>query len=76
MKQTTTTPIKLTAAKGKYLTQAADVDLTTRILTTSIALAVNDSAANWREIDEAEAESIKTAQQRAMEQRLKEMSGI
>lgn len=49
---------------GYSLTQAANVDVTERIFSKKIFLAVNDSPTNWVEITDAEVEAIKAEQER------------
>lgn len=54
----------MTPREGYVLTQAADVDIAHRILTTMIYLADNDSRENWKEIPQAEADVIAAEQER------------
>lgn len=68
-------PTELRPDEGKMLTQAGDVDLAARIITSVVYLAITDSPDNWREIPQAEADEILAAQQAAMEQRWKEVGG-
>lgn len=49
----------LEATEGNVLTQSKDVPVQSRILTYKVYLAVNDSADNWKEISEEEAEKYK-----------------
>lgn len=70
MKQTNGTPTILTAGKGKKLTQADEnIELTDRIVTDRVYLAVNDTAERWKEITDEEAAQIAEAQ--AAESRVK-----
>lgn len=63
MKKTSFTTIILTAARGKYLTQASqDIDIKERVIATKVALGSNDSSDNWCEItaeDKEEFERLK-----------------
>lgn len=66
MKQTGSTPIFLTAGRGKYLTQASYViDIKERVIGTKIALGINDSPDNWCEINKAEAEEFERLKEEA-----------
>lgn len=58
MKLIESTPIVLSADNGFKLTQSADVAIAERIITTHVELAVTDSAGNWTEITDDEAEEI------------------
>lgn len=59
MKQTSFTTIILTAARGKYLTQATqDINIQERVIGTQIALGSNDSPDNWCEISKADKEEF------------------
>lgn len=49
----------LVASDGYKLTQASDVDILQRLITKKVYLAVNDSADNWKEITDEEAEEYK-----------------
>lgn len=63
MKQTKGTPTILTAAPGKKLTQADEnIELSDRIVTDRVYLAVNDAAERWKEITGDEAAQIAEAQ--------------
>ena len=74
MKQTKGTPTTLTADRGMKLTQADDsVELSERIITDRVYLAVNDTAERWKEITEAEAAEIIDAQAKAMTAERKEV---
>lgn len=67
MKQTEFTTIILTAARGKYLTQASqDIDITKRVIGTKIALGSNDSPDNWCEISKADAEEFERLKNEAI----------
>lgn len=44
------------------LTQAADIDIESRIVSDCVHLAVNDTPESWREITIVEAEAIRSAQ--------------
>ena len=49
--------------KGHYLTEANEVDIKVRSFSTVIALGANDSADNYKEIDEAEYQTLKAEQE-------------
>lgn len=53
------TVVTLEAAEGMWITQAEAVGAEERVLTKKIFLAATDSAENWREIDDAEAEAYR-----------------
>lgn len=64
MKQESFTTIMLEAEEGKFLTQAANkITIPDRIIATKIALDVNDSPENWKEITAEEAEEIEKLKQ-------------
>lgn len=48
---------------GYTLTQSADVEVKERIFSKKIYLAVNDSASNWKEITDAEADALREQQE-------------
>lgn len=48
---------------GYTLTQSADVELQNRIFSKKVFLAVNDSASNWKEITDEEAENLMREQE-------------
>lgn len=52
----------LTPDEGMMLTQAAEVEIKSRIVTNRVCLAVNDSPYNWREITAEDAKAIRAAQ--------------
>lgn len=62
MKKGTYTVNILEPENGGYLTQSKSVEMAEVILSKKIFLAVNDSADNYKEITEEEAEKIKQAQ--------------
>lgn len=72
MKTEKFTTMILTPEEGKYLTQTAGVDIRERIISTSVALGRNDSAANWREITQAEADEYRRLRRVAAEAAQKE----
>ncbi|MDE6090890.1 MAG: hypothetical protein K2G41_09325 [Duncaniella sp.] len=53
---------KLTPSAGMMLTQAADIDIESRIVSDCVHLAVNDTPESWREITIEEAASISIKQ--------------
>lgn len=59
MKQTTYTTRVLEPTDGHVLTQAAQVADNDRVFSAKVYLAANDSPASWREITDAEADTIK-----------------
>ena len=52
--------------EGHYLTEANEVDIKVRSFSTGIALGANDSADNYKEIDEAEYQTLKAEQEAAL----------
>lgn len=48
----------LKASDGMYLTQATEVDIESRVVCRTAHLGINDIPENWREITEAEANTI------------------
>lgn len=52
--------------EGHYLTEANEVDIKVRSFSTVIALGANDSADNYKEIDEAEYQALKAEQEAAL----------
>lgn len=67
MKQSDYTTRVLQAEPGHMLTEAADVDIAIRTLTRRVYLASGDLVENWKEITDAEAESIRLRQEAAAE---------
>lgn len=55
----------ITAADGKYITNADDIDIKDRLIATSIALGKFDSVDNYKEITKAEADELKKQQEEA-----------
>lgn len=53
----------ITAADGKYITNADDIDIKDRLIATSIALGKFDDAANYKEITKEEADELKKQQE-------------
>lgn len=64
MKTTNYTVQIIEPAEGYTLTQAADVEVSNRILSKKVFLAVSDNPANWKEITDQEAEEIRLEQER------------
>ncbi len=60
MKQEQFTTTILIAEQGKYLIQAAEVDIHERTFGETVALGRNDVPANWREITATEKESYES----------------
>lgn len=54
----------LIPSKGYMLTQAFDVEITNRVVSEKVYLAVTDEPSNWKEITIAEANAIKAEQER------------
>ena len=52
--------------EGHYLTEANEVDIKMRSFSIVIALGANDSADNYKEIDEAEYQTLKAEQEAAL----------
>lgn len=61
----------LIPSKGYMLTQAFEVEITNRVVSEKVYLAVTDEPSNWKEITIAEAESIKAEQERLAEEQSK-----
>lgn len=57
--------------KGYMLTQAFDVEITNRVVSEKVYLAVTDEPSNWKEISIAEADAIKAEQERIAEEQSK-----
>ena len=67
MTQTNYTMRVLHAEPGHYLTQAAEVATSERIVTDTVYLAANDSPANWMEITADAAAGIRAEQAAELE---------
>ena len=65
------TPIVVVPDEGKFLTQAADVEILDRIIASTIVLGKNDTRSNWIEIDQAQADEYKALKEKAREERRK-----
>ena len=63
MVQSNYTVIILPPSEGYTLTQSADVEISERILSKKVFLAVNDTPDNWKEITDEEAENIRIQQE-------------
>lgn len=68
MKQSNYTVQILEPNEGYKLTQANEVELKNRVFSEKVFLAVNDSASNWKEISNEEAEQIKEQQLAKLEE--------
>lgn len=71
MEATSISTTVLVASDGYKLTQSADVDILKRSISKKVYLASTDSADNWKEITDEEAEEYKTqiaAAQAALEE--------
>ena len=58
----------LIPSKGYMLKQAFDVEITNRVVSEKVYLAVTDSPSNWKEITQAEGDAIKAEQERLAEE--------
>lgn len=56
--------------EGHYLTEANEVDIKMRSFSIVIALGANDSADNYKEIDEAEYQALRAEQEAALKAEL------
>lgn len=63
MVQSNYTVIILQPSEGYTLTQSRDVEISERILSKKVFLAINDSPENWKEITDEEAENIRIQQE-------------
>lgn len=71
MESNNNTPIVIVPDKGKFLTQAADVEILDRIIASTIVLGKNDTRSNWIEIDQAQADEYMALKEKAREERRK-----
>lgn len=71
MESNNNTPIVVVPDEGKFLTQAADVEILDRIIASTIVLGKNDTRSNWIEIDQAQADEYKALKEKAREERRK-----
>ena len=65
------TPIVIVPDEGKFLTQAADVEILDRIIASTIVLGKNDTRSNWIEIDQAQADEYRALKEKEIEERRK-----
>lgn len=65
------TPIVVVPDEGKFLTQAADVEILDRIIASTIVLGKNDTRSNWIEIDQAQADEYMALKEKEIEERRK-----
>lgn len=63
MIQSNYTVIILQPSEGYTLTQSGNVEISERILSKKVFLAINDSPDNWKEITDEEAENIRIQQE-------------
>lgn len=63
----------LIPSKGYMLTQAFDVEITNRVVSEKVYLAVTDEPSNWKEITIEEADAIKAEQERLAEEESKKV---
>lgn len=66
----------ITAADGKYITNADDIDIKDRLIATSIALGKFDSVDNYKEITKAEADELKAAQEKAQKEAIETQNKV
>lgn len=71
MESNNNTPIVVVPDEGKFLTQAADVEILDRIIATTIVLGKNDTRSNWIEINQAQADEYMALKEKAREERRK-----
>lgn len=71
MESNNNTPIVVVPDEGKFLTQAADVEILDRIIATTIVLGKNDTRSNWIEIDQAQADEYMALKEKEIEERRK-----
>lgn len=57
--------------EGYMLTQAFEVEITNRVVSDKVYLAVTDEPSNWKEITQEEADAIKAEQERLANEELK-----
>ena len=69
------TPIVVVPDEGKFLTQAADVEILDRIIASTIVLGKNDTRSNWIEIDQAQADEYMALKEKEIEERRKAEEG-
>lgn len=61
----------LIPSEGYMLTQAFEVEITNRVVSDKVYLAVTDEPSNWKEITQEEADAIKAEQERLANEELK-----
>ena len=71
MESNNNTPIVIVPDEGKFLTQAADVEILDRIIASTIVLGKNDTRSNWIEIDQAQADEYMALKEKEIEERRK-----
>ena len=71
MESNNNTPIVVVPNEGKFLTQAADVEILDRIIATTIVLGKNDTRSNWIEINQAQADEYMALKEKEIEERRK-----
>ena len=65
MKQNEFKTIVIAAEDGKYLTQSSEVELSERVVASTIALGKYDNVDNWKEITKEEGDEIRKQQEEA-----------
>ena len=75
MESNNNTPIVIVPDEGKFLTQAADVEILDRIIASTIVLGKNDTRSNWIEIDQAQADEYMALKEKEIEERRKAEEG-
>lgn len=61
--------------KGHMLTQAFEVEITNRVVSEKVYLAVTDEPSNWKEITQAEADAIIAEQERLANEEMNKQNG-
>ena len=61
----------LIPSEGYMLTQAFEVEISNRVVSDKVYLAVTDEPSNWKEITQEEADAIKAEQEKLVNEQLK-----
>lgn len=61
----------LIPSEGYMLTQAFEVEISNRVVSDKVYLAVTDEPSNWKDITKDEAEKIKAEQEKLVNEELK-----
>ena len=70
MKQNEFKTIVIAAEDGKYLTQSSEVELSERVIASTIALGKYDNVNNWKEITKEEGDEIRKQQEEARKEEI------